>query len=209
MLIREIPFLRLVLPLCAGIVCGLFYTPGDILFISAAVFLFLLFCISLFFNKSLSNKVFGVSLTLTFFFCGSFLYRMEKDNISVLETGEALYSGILCDFPEEKENTFSMVIRLYNRLESEKAMPVKGSILLYHRKGNDVSLYHPGDRMIIRCAPVSITNRGNPYEFDYRFYMENHGIRYYAFTDSSDVTRHTSPEHRSFRHKALIIREKS
>lgn len=133
---------------------------------------------------------------------------MEKDNISVLETGEALYSGILCDFPEEKENTFSMVIRLYNRLESEKAMPVKGSILLYHRKGNDVSLYHPGDRMIIRCAPVSITNRGNPYEFDYRFYMENHGIRYYAFTDSSDVIRHTSPEHRRFRHKALIIREK-
>ncbi len=208
MLIREIPFLRLVLPLCAGIVCGLFYTPANSLFVSAAALVILLFCVSLFFNKSLTNRLYGISLTLTFFFIGSFLYRMEKDNISVLKTDEAIYSGILCDFPEEKENTVSMVLSLFSRLDRERTTPVRGSVLLYHRKGDDVSLYRPGDRMIIRCSPLEITNRGNPYEFDYRFYMENHGIRYYAFTDSSDVIRHTSPEHRRFIHKALIIREK-
>ena len=208
MLIREIPFLRLVLPLCAGIVCGLFYTPSDNLFISAAIFVFLLFCTSLFFNKSLTNKLYGISLTITFFFTGAFLYRIEKENISVLEAGEAIYSGILYDFPEEKENTFSIVLKLCNRLKPEGTIPVKGSILLYHKKGDDVSLYRPGDRMVIKCSPLEIMNRGNPYEFDYKFYMENHGIKYYAFTDSSDVIRHTSPEHRKFIHKALIIREK-
>jgi competence protein ComEC len=66
----------------------------------------------------------------------------------------------------------------------------------------------PGDLMIIKCTPVEISNRGNPYEFDYRFYMENQGIRFYAFTSSSDIIKHSIPAHRKLIHRALIIREK-
>ena len=38
--------------------------------------------------------------------------------------------------------------------------------------------------------------------------MENHGIRYYAFTDSSDIISHKIPGHRQLKHSALITREK-
>ncbi len=41
-----------------------------------------------------------------------------------------------------------------------------------------------------------------------RFYMENRGIRYYAFTDSSDISGFSVPEKRKLVHSALIIREK-
>ena len=34
------------------------------------------------------------------------------------------------------------------------------------------------------------------------------GIRYYAFTDSSDIVRRSVPERRKLIHRALIIREK-
>ena len=207
MLIREIPFLRLVLPLCAGIVSGLYYSPNDIVFVSAGALVILLFVSGLFFNRSLANTVYGIALTSALFASGSFLYRSEKENISVLEPDQALYSGILSDFPEEKPNTFSMILRLENMLVGDTIKSVNGSILLYHRKGKDVLAYRPGDRMIVRCSPVEIVNRGNPFEFDYRFYMENHGIRYYAFTDSSDIIRHVSPKHRKLIHLALIIRE--
>ena len=207
MLIREIPFLRLVLPLCAGIVSGLYYSPNDIVFVSAGALVILLFVSGLFFNRSLANTVYGIALTSALFASGSFLYRSEKENISVLEPDQALYSGILSDFPEEKPNTFSMILRLENMLVGDTIKSVNGSILLYHRKGKDVLAYRPGDRMIVRCSPVEIVNRGNPFEFDYRFYMENHGIRYYAFTDSSDIIRHVPPKHRKLIHLALIIRE--
>lgn len=208
MLIREIPFLRLVLPLCAGIVSGLYYSPDDIVFVSAGALIILLFLSGLFFNRSLANTVYGIALTSALFATGSFLYKSEKKNISVLEPGQALYSGVLSDFPEEKPNTFSMVLRLEGRLSGDAIRSVNGSIQIYHRKGQDVIAYRPGDRMIVRCSPVEIVNRGNPFEFDYRFYMENHGIRYYAFTDSSDIISHVSPKHRKLIHIALIIREK-
>jgi len=207
-LIREIPFLRFVLPLCAGIVSGLYYLPDDIVFVSAGAFVVLLFISGLFFNRSLTNTVYGIALTSALIAAGSFLYRSEKENISVLGPGQALYSGILSDFPEEKPNTFSMILRLEGRLTGETMSSVDGSILLYHRKGQDVFAYRPGDRLIFRCSPLEIINRGNPFEFDYRFYMENHGIRYYAFTDSSDIIRRISPKHRKLTHLALIIREK-
>jgi len=207
-LIREIPFMRFVVPLCAGIVSGLYFTPGDIVFVSAGALIILLFFSGLFFNRSLTNTVYGLAMTTALFASGSFLYRSEKDNISVLEPGHAFYSGVLSDFPGEKPNTFSMILRLEGRMAGDTTRSVNGSILLYHSKGKDVISYRPGDRMIVRCSPVEIVNRGNPFEFDYRFYMENHGIRYFAFTDSSDIIRHVSPEHRKLIHMALIIREK-
>jgi competence protein ComEC len=66
----------------------------------------------------------------------------------------------------------------------------------------------PGDMLILSCTPVEITNRGNPYEFDYRFFMENQGVRYYAFTNSSDFINHVIPARRKLIYRALITREK-
>ena len=61
---------------------------------------------------------------------------------------------------------------------------------------------------MIKCTPVQISGRGNPYEFDYRFYMENQGVRYYAYTSRESIIRHVAPEHRKLIHRALILREK-
>jgi competence protein ComEC len=68
--------------------------------------------------------------------------------------------------------------------------------------------FFPGDLLIISCTPVEIVNRGNPYEFDYRFFMENQGIRYYAFTNSRNIINHIAPLHRKLIYRALIIRNK-
>jgi competence protein ComEC len=62
--------------------------------------------------------------------------------------------------------------------------------------------------MILRCTPVEIKNRGNPYEFDYKFFMENQHIKYTAFTNGKDIIRHFSPTHRKLTYRALITREK-
>jgi competence protein ComEC len=98
-------------------------------------------------------------------------------------------------------------VKLNRKVEGKKSEAVKGSIILYQKKDSSAASMLPGDMLIIRCLPVEIANRSNPYEFDYRFFMENQGIRYYAFTNSHDIIRHIIPVHRKLIHRALIVRE--
>ena len=208
MLHKEIPFLRIGLPLCIGIISGLYFKPDITFLVSACIIIISGFVFSLFFNKYQTNQVFGFTLTLSLFFCGLLLYTNEKNSISTLNPEKTLFTCTLSDYPEEKANSFMLKVKLNRKVEGKKSEAVKGSIILYQKKDSSAASMIPGDLLIIRCLPVEIINRSNPYEFDYRFYMENQGIRYYAFTNSHDIIRHIIPVHRKLIHRALIVREK-
>ncbi len=208
MLNREIPFLRIVLPLCLGIVSGLYLAPGNLFFILSGVCILILFCTGMLFNRQLTNPVYGISLMSALFICGLLLYTKEKERITVLAPEEALFSGCLSDYPEEKENTFRMILKTENMVSNDSQEKINGSLILYCRKNTEMPDFIPGDRLIIRCIPLEITSRGNPYEFDYRFYMECNGMRYYAFIETGDIILHSTPLHRKLVHSALIVRER-
>ncbi len=208
MLHKEIPFLRIGLPICAGIITGLYFKP-DIIFLSAAFILIISgFAISIFFNKLQTNLIYGITLTSCLFVCGLLLYRNEKDRLSIFENKLTTFTGTVSDYPEEKENSIRLIIKLTSEYRQGSIMPVKGSILVYVKKGQPLETLLPGDILTFNCIPVKITNRGNPYEFDYRFFMENQGIRYYAIMNSKDIQNHGAPIHRKLIHNALITREK-
>jgi len=205
---KEIPFLRIGLPLCAGIISGLYIKP-DAAFLSVAGFIIISgFSASLFFNKLQVNLIFGLTLTFSLFLTGLLLYTNEKNSLSTLKPEKTIFAGALSDYPEEKENSYRLVIKLNRAITGDGSEPVKGSILLYNKKDPSAASLLPGDLLIIRCTPMEIVNRANPNEFDYRFFMENQGIRYYAFTRSSDFIKHIIPVHRKLIHRALITREK-
>lgn len=208
MLNKEIPFIRIGFPICFGIIAGLYYKPGNFFLVISSIIIILGFLTSLFFNKSLVNHLFGLPLSYAFFICGLLLYTNEKKQLSDLEpvTGEYLCS--LSEYPEEKGNSFRTIVRLYARLTGNGTIPLKGSLMIYFRKDSLIPSLLPGDFLRIKCTPKPIVNRGNPYEFDYRFYMENHGIKYYSMARADDVVSYSQPSHRKLRHKALMVREK-
>jgi competence protein ComEC len=205
---RDIPFLRIGLPLYAGIVAGLIFTPGKDFFIISFPVIFIFFCISLFFNKYLSNLVFGLALNLSLFLVGLLLFTAEMKNIAKLNHEEAVFEGYLTDYPREKEKTYSLAFKISGYYLHGKKFTPGGSLVLYHRKDTRCPKYLPGDRLMIRCTPVEIENRGNPGEFNYRFYMLRNGVRYYALTDSNDVLKHLVPSRKSLACKALILRNR-
>lgn len=166
------------------------------------------FTLSRFYNRRLSNHVYGITFTFTLTIAGLLLYTLEKSSLSTLLPEETYFSGYITDFPEEKENTFKITLRMDSGVIKGKRLPLKGSILLYHKKDPACHSWLPGDRMTVKCRPLAIANRGNPYEFDYRFYMENRDIKYYAFTDSSDISNYLAPDRRKPAQSALIIRQK-
>jgi len=147
-------------------------------------------------------------MTVSLFICGLILYTNEKNSISTLRPERTVFTGTLSDFPEEKENSIRLTVKLNRKSDDNNSESVSGSIILYNKKDLSAVPFLPGDILIIGCTPVEISNRGNPNEFDYRFYMETQGIRYYAFTNSRDIISHTVPVHRKLIHRALIIREK-
>ncbi len=202
------PFLRVCLPLCAGICSGLLFTPDKtFLLISAAVIL-PAFIFSLRFNGSEINMIFGFVLTAALYLSGLLLYTGWKNNLSTLEPHQALYACTVSDFPAEKSNSNLLRVKLECLIHGNEPKAVNGSVLLYCRKDMVVSQMMPGDRLLIRFSPVEISDRGNPDEFKYRFFMENHGFRYYALVNRSSIAGHIIPRRRKLIYRALILREK-
>jgi competence protein ComEC len=206
---REVPFLRIGLPLCAGIISGLYLKPGPAILSSIAGLTILGFCLSLFFNKYLVNILHGVSLNIALWLLGCFLCIIERENLSVLDNEQGKYLCTVTGFPEEKPNTYSIPLKIHGKiLYNQQIKPLTGSILVYLRKDSVLYKYYPGEIMVIRLTPVPVTNRGNPDEFDYRLYMEEQDIKYYSMADEGDVSCIVRPKHIKLRYKALLIREK-
>jgi competence protein ComEC len=205
---REIPFLRICVPLCAGIVAGLRFSPG-IAFISVfSLVIIILFFVSGRQNNFISNHLFGLPFSLSLFLLGLVIYNIEKSSLSVLEPESSVFYCTMADYPEEKPNSFMLNVELNQKIGDSRPVPVRGSIVIYLRKGSGMPDFTPGDRLMVRCTPTEITNRGNPYEFNYKFYMENHGIKYYSFADSPDILFHDSDAPVKLRHRALIVRHR-
>jgi competence protein ComEC len=205
---KEIPFLRIGLPLCAGIFSGLYVKPDFITLVIASLIIITGFVISLVFNRNQINIFYGFVLNLSFYMTGLVLYTHEKSSLSALLPEKTFFAGTLSDYPEEKERTYMMTVKLNSMITGNKLKAVKGSILLYNGKDSSLLSYKPGDILIFSCTPSEIVNRLNPCEFDYRFFMENQGIKYFAFTRQPDIIRHIVPAHRKIIYRALITREK-
>lgn len=207
MLNKEIPFLRIGLPLCAGIVSGHHIKPDPVVLAICAIISVAGFAAGLFFNRSLVNRVYGYALTLSLFIVGLLLYSNEKSRLSELRSVPADIRCVVSEFPEKKENSIRVTVRLKSSISQARERALHGSMLLYIGKDYSEQELLPGDIIRIRCTPRPIVNRGNPDEFDYRFYMENHGIRYSAYVRAEDISDHFEPKHRKLVYKALIIRE--
>jgi competence protein ComEC len=196
------------MPLCLGIITGILTIPALSLIFFLIVFTITGFLISLFYNNRLTNYAFGVALFIAFYTCGLILIKNEKTGLSTLHTQQTTFLATLSDYPVEKENTYMITIELNKIISGSDKKSVTGSIVLYHRKDTIFKTLIPGDILLIKCTPIEIANRGNPYEFDYKSFMASKSIRYYAFTGKQNILALSSPEHRKIKYSALIIRER-
>jgi len=205
---KEIPFLRILVPLCAGIIAGLYIEPDKWYIIISSLVCTILIIYSSFIKEVRLNNLFGIFLSLSLVICGYLLYKIHKRGVTTLDHKKSDIICTISDFAEERENSYRLRIGLNAVIESRKITTAGGSMLLYFRKDSSVNDLLPGDIIKIRCTPTEILNRGNPYEFDYRFYLENKGIRYMSFADKEDIEFKISPSKRKLKHRALIIRER-
>jgi len=135
------------------------------------------------------------------------LYRSERNKLPLF-SGRRILSGIITDYPEERKNSIRVQVHLVSDLTGTEPLRTSGSIVLTSLKEPALAAFLPGDRVIFSCSPEEIKNMGNPYEFDFKYYMESRGTRYQAFIGSKDLIFVRHPPRNSLRTLPVIIRKK-
>lgn len=200
----KIPFLRLLVPLCSGIIISDIYTgdssPG-IICIALSIITAIITLFKLTIEKDIA---FGIAVILFLTGAGYIIHYTEEEENSDLENSEQLFLVRLSDFPEKKKNSYTFECSIESSGFNQLSWHPHGKLHIYYVTDTIEEIWTPGDQLIIRMTPIRIKNNGNPCEFNYSRYMKGRGIMYYGFIRPTDIVSHICPERRSIREQSSI-----
>jgi competence protein ComEC len=201
---REIPFLRLTIPLCAGVIWAE-YLPGLSAVVAAGATLALaVMALRLLRKGYQSDVVSGTALILFLVTAGYLLRTGERTSVDDLEAERQEITLRLSGYPDRGNSGCSIRARILSTCSADTTISPRGSMLLWFISDTIPSRWRPGDLLRIRARPVKIENNGNPCEFNYQRYMEGQGIKHMAFFRAGEITGFQTGSHRSVREKSLI-----
>ncbi len=172
--VQNIPFLRITIALAIGIIIGVNFTPEPkLIYVLLAVSLVLLFIINKNYKFTFS-LIFGVGIQFVFIILGLLITQLynkkpiffEKDN----------FIAVVLETPQEKANSYKSVIRLESVYYSDSIIPTNELVIAYFAKNDSTMELQAGDIILFSSAPQLVNNNNNPYEFDYKKYLEQKRI---------------------------------
>ncbi len=202
---REIPFLRLYAPLCAGvIVAQALPRVMPVALITGAVALAVM-TLRLFRKGYFSDILFGTAVIVFLFSAGCILRSGEQNRTAVLKETRQMVDVRLSGYPEKKNTAWLLQARIITVREGDSLSAPGGSLLLWFMDDTLPAPWKPGDRMVLNIRPRMIVNNGNPCEFNYRRYLEGRGIRQMAFFRSGDIIGYHTDGRRNLRELSLTV----
>jgi competence protein ComEC len=117
---------------------------------------------------------FGVFVILLFILLGNFIFVNHNKTPYFFEDG--VYSGTILESPQEKQNSYKSVIRTTGFKKGDSTFQTNEKIIVYFSKSENVKQLKPGNNIVFETSPQSIKNYGNPYEFDYKNYLQKKRI---------------------------------
>jgi competence protein ComEC len=193
---KPIPFLRILLPLIAGILLQFYLQAGSLwLYISAATGLLLIAGAKLLSIPKLYllRWLPGIGINLLFTGLGGILAihsNIENDAGWVgkhYKEGDAVIVTIMEPLVD-KPKSYKALARIGSLLQDEKNMEVKGDMLIYFQKDSIKPALRYGSQLLIRKPLQPIANSGNPGAFDYKRYRAFQDIHYQCFLKPGDFT---------------------
>lgn len=186
------PLFRIFLFFAAGILCYNFFPLAQwfiLLLLGSGFFLLLIFLIV--FKKqikSLRNIVLTIALLLLFFSFGagiSGLYLQDFNHAHLRFKNtyqeEQFYLVQVTKAPRLKEKSISLQVKLIaTAIENGE-----GQAMLYIRKNKAAQRLKYGDRIWVKTQLSFLEPPKNPYEFDYRDYLNLKAIYFQSFVDST------------------------
>ena len=194
---KEAPFIRIILPLMAGIFFqwnmplgkqSIFYL---LIFFSASFFLFYYLSLSVRFRF----RFFQTGLILALIFLMGMLITWNRDlrnhnnwygnNVVLKDKLVVLINEPLI----EKENSFKTIALVKQVVTNKEVKSVKGRMLLYFKKESGVVNLHYGDLILINKPFQTINKSGNPGEFDNQRYQSFLQIYHQIYLSAADYVK--------------------
>ena len=186
---RSVPFLRLLIPLTAGILTGFNYPlPLPVVLICAivAAVAFLLFRFLPNAAKYRRRWINGTFLNLVFISMGILLcyrndVRQQKNWIGGFDSSKAVISVTLLEPVTEKERSYKATANVAFVMSNNKWQAARGKLLLYFAKDSIAAKLVYGSRILIHTDLRLIRNTGNPGSFNYQQYCAFQGIYHQVY----------------------------
>ena len=191
---KKAPFIRLLLPLIAGIILQ-WYLQIPLQFIviafvsfSIAFLLFLLLPIALRFKLQALQ---GFIIQLLFIATGALLTQQQDIQHDRNWYGnfykDGSYLVVRIDEPlAEKAKSYKADGYVESIIENGKIFPCKGKLLVYFSKDSIKTNLNYGDRIVIHKKLQAIKNSGNPGGFNYQRYAAFQGIFHNVYLKEND-----------------------
>jgi len=194
MLFKNIPFLRICLPFIAGILCAIQFKWSA----PPLIILLIIFLIALSFN--FLNKQTKFTKLFFLLFADLFLFFLAVNLVNVTsERQQETYYGnfikpdslnkiiaVIEDLPVEKDKFYKYELRVLAIKNDSGYKRATGKVIGYFRKNSEKRFPSYGQTVLINTEFVEVESPKNPYEFDYKSYLEYRQIYHTCFVESSD-----------------------
>ncbi len=172
--VQNIPFLRITIALAVGIVAGTFFHFEPTLSLLLLGFILLVLIIL---NKNYRysfNILFGLGIQLFFVFLGIILVQLHNQKPVLYDKGN--FIALVLETPQEKQNSYKSILQIEAVNYSDSILPTKELVIAYFSKTDSIAAMKAGDIIVFNNPPQTIENNNNPYEFDYKNYLEKKKI---------------------------------
>jgi len=189
--LKQFPFLRLLIPLIAGIISNHLIIENKLnfplQFISTLTFILILtLC---FLNSRFNYKfrwLWGLLLIITIFLSSSLLtysHRyLEYSNTLINKSDKPNYFKILITEPIEiKEKSVKLIAKLKSLKKTEKWEKTYGNAIIYIEKDSLSEKIKYGDELVLFTKFQEIREPQNPFQFNYKRYLSNKKIFYQSY----------------------------
>ena len=178
--LKQLPFSRLIFPLIAGILFALNFPVNIHLSGLFFIFFFILFLFGIKFiykSKNFRHRWLpGLLINILLVFGGALLLKAHKPDkfqtYGTVVTGEAVISEPI----SKKENSYKSILQNISYKLNDTVISEHSRIIVYFSKDEAVKKLKYGDKIIFKSRINTITNPGNPHEFDYKNYLFRKGI---------------------------------
>lgn len=171
---QKIPFLRISVAFAAGILLGAYTDPGNaLLFGGSFMLLIALVILNRRYQYRLAPAV-GALIHVLFILLGAFFYVSHNTKPVFFEKGS--YVATVLEAPQEKPNSYQSVIEITTVQAGDSAFQTNEKVLVYFAQTEKAQNLKPGDVIVSDIVPEPVKNAGNPFEFDYKSYLERKKI---------------------------------
>ncbi len=177
--LRLYPFIRILIPFVSGIILGLYFHPDiNVACIAIIVFLSAACIIHKVAPNFTLRWLYGIVINL--FLCSAGLLVLNLHHSDIHEHRKLYGEKVICEAIiseelAETEKTFRTVLMI-RQIHHDSIEKKNFRVLTYFKKDSCASKLRMGDILLFHSELCEIDEPKNPYEFNYRKWLEHRGI---------------------------------